>query len=415
MNYDLQDKNTGSLNIFVEFYDFIEAQKLSGTDPSKLWQFKNGISSLEEKSRIFQKNNPERFSKIGLLYLEASLKTFLYVLKRGGLLERPTLSAYFRFIYFMEILLGNTVNGSNELFFTRNFINNFPSLLSFDGSPQTLNMNHNFFKEKISSPVLSETPFYEKLDFFQLENNISTDFKTLDISRLPYKKDGSLVNMYLSDYMVKQYDFNPYTDELIFQKEYFEYVLDLNIIVKNQDAQKMSSSLFKIISSLSSIENVKVEFEHLQLGSILTRLKIKMKNFIAKREVVEFFAVLKEVLINAITNGGVSQADTMKKIAEADKIRNEARLIAKQLEAVPELAIIKKEKLLNLERQALENRKLELENAASKLEMISKITDLAKSGVLEADLLEIDLNGIAYLLSHGEKIKNPDNDLKDMT
>ncbi|MDC6384605.1 hypothetical protein PP180_04480 [Muricauda sp. SK9] len=261
---------------------------------------------------------------------------------------------------------------------------------------------------------MGRNPFYYDVDFKELEISIEYDFNLIDKTLVKYDKESEIINLYMMDFMVHGYMFQN-TDELIYQSECYEYILDLSIDSKQHDAQKISSSLFKIISSISSIENVSLEFEHLEKGSLLTRIRLKMKDFIAKSEVKNFFILLRELLFGALTGGKISATDTLRKTAEIDKLEREQKLIQRQLDDNEDANNKKKDRLLDLERKRLENRSLELKNTAAQLENLKTIVQLAKDGILEADLTKIDLNGINFINSHGNEIIDSEEDINEMT
>ncbi|RIV51630.1 hypothetical protein D2V93_06920 [Flagellimonas taeanensis] len=406
-------QDLGNLDIFKELYDFAESQKFQNTNALTLLKFHEATQHLEEESRSFIENSNIEIAKIAHSYLEMSLHVFLYVLKRGGLLERPMLNAYFRYINFLRLVFNKENCPKNPLFFSRNFTKNFPSLF---GPKVRYNSTYlkRHFDHGIPIDLMGRNPFYYDVDFKELEISIEYDFNLIDKTLVKYDKESEIINLYMMDFMVHGYMFQN-TDELIYQSECYEYILDLSIDSKQHDAQKISSSLFKIISSISSIENVSLEFEHLEKGSLLTRIRLKMKDFIAKSEVKNFFILLRELLFGALTGGKISATDTLRKTAEIDKLEREQKLIQRQLDDNEDANNKKKDRLLDLERKRLENRSLELKNTAAQLENLKTIVQLAKDGILEADLTKIDLNGINFINSHGNEIIDSEEDINEMT
>lgn len=407
-------QDLGNLDIFKELYDFAESQKFQNTNALTLLKFNEATQHLEEESRSFIENSNIEIAKIAHSYLEMSLHVFLYVLKRGGLLERPMLNAYFRYINFLRLVFNKENCPKNPLFFSRNFTKNFPSLF---GPKVRYNSNYlkRHFDHGIPIDLMGRNPFYYDIDFKELEISIEYDFNLIDKTLVKYDKESEIINLYMMDFMVHGYMFQQNTDELIYQSECYEYILDLSIDNKQHDAQKISSSLFKIVSSISSIENVSLEFEHLEKGSLLARLRLKMKDFIAKSEVKNFFILLRELLFGALTGGKMSAIDTLRKTAEIDKLDREQKLIQRQLDENEDANNKKKERLLDLERKRLENRSLELKNTAAQLENLKTIVQLTKDGILEADLTKIDLNGINFINSHGDEIIDSEEDINEMT
>jgi len=414
MEIFIQKQDLGNLDIFKEIYDFIETQRYQNVDALTAIKFKETTEAIEEKSRNFIESSQENIAKIAHNYLETSLNVFLFVLKRGGLLNRPVLNAYFRYLNFLNLVFDAKNSTSNKLFFSRNFTVNFPSLFGPKATYDSYNIE-NHFKYGVPNDLVDSNPFYEEMNFIVLEDSIEYDFNLLDKTDAPYDKEIEIIKLFQKDFLVKQFTFNPNTDSLMFQNDYYEYIIDLNINNHDNDAQKMTSSLFKILSSISGIENVSVEFEHLEMGSILARLRIKMKNFIAKKEVKEFFTLLREFVFGLASNGTISPVDILKKTAETEKIEAERKLIQRKLNEDSSIDLIQKQRLLDIEKIQLENRRLELENTAVELSNIKTIVEFAKDGILEADLIKVDLNGISYILNHGGNIVDSEEDIDEMT
>jgi len=407
-------QDLGNIDIFKELYEFAENQKLQDANGLTIIRFKEVTEALENQSRNFIGESNKNIARITHSYLETSLKVFLFVLKRGGMLHRPVLSAYFRYLSFLGLVLNIETSTNNDLFFARNFTVNFPSLF---GPKAGYNSNYlkNHLNYGVPIELLEKKPFYYEIDFKDLERNIEYEFNLLDKTYSSYDKEMEMINIFHKDFLVQQFVFNPNTDNLIFQNDYYEYIIDISLENHEKDAQMMASALFKILSSISSVENVSTQFEHLELGSILARIRVKMKDFVAKNEVRNFFILLRELLFGVLTNGKTSAVETLKKIAEIDKLDAERKLIRKRLVEENNEDEVMKHRLLEIERKQLENRKLDIQNTAAQLANLKTVVELAKDGILEADLTKVDLNGISFINTHGEKIVDSDEDIDKMT
>ncbi len=408
-------QDLGNVDVFKELYEFAENQKLQDTNTLTILKFNEATQALEVQSNSFIEESKENIAIIAHNYLEATLKVFLYVLQRGGLLDRPILTAYFRYLKFLELIFDKEKSSTNELFFSRNFTINFPSLVGPKARYYDILFVKNHIDHGLPKDLTEKDPFYLNMDFKKLELSIEYDFNLKDRTIVPYDKESEIINFYLKDYMVEQFIFNPNDNELVFQKDYYEYVLDLSVHDLNKDAQKMTSSLYKILSSISSIENVNIEFENLERGSILARLRIKMKDFVAKNEVKNFFILLRELIFGIMTGGKISALETLKKTAEKDKIEMEKKLLQKKIDEESDKTNIEKHRLLDIERKELENRRLEIQNNSDRLSNLKTIVELAKDGILEADLTKIDLNGINFINTHAGEILDSEEDLDKMT
>jgi len=414
MEVFIRKQDLGNIDVFKEIYDFIDSQRDSTVNTLTLLKFKEATEATEEKSRLFIKHSGNKIAEISHNYIETSLSVFLYVLKRGGLLERPILYAYFRYLNFINLVFDVNTSTSNELFFSRNFTVNFPSLIGPKSMYDFYSIK-NYFEKGVPTNLVEGHPFYLKIDFKDLEKSINNDFNLLNKTYLPYHKDIEIIKLFQRDFLVKQFIFDPHTNKLLLQNEYYEYIVDLNIIKKNNDAQAMTSSLYKILTSISGIENVEVEFEHLEMGSIIARLRVKMKNYVAKKEVKEFFILLKELIFSLASNGKISSVETLKKIAEIEKLELEKKLIKRKLDSEPSINLINKQHLLDIEKKQLENQRKGIENTAMKLSNIKTVVELAKDGILESDFIKVDLNGIGYILNHSENIVDSEEDIDKMT
>ena len=63
----------------------------------------------------------------------------------------------------------------------------------------------------------------------------------------------------------------------------------------------------------------------------------------------------------------------------------------------------------------LENEKVEIENVKAKLEIIDKLSDLASKGIIEADMIRIDINDLLYILTEKKEIKEIGPDINEIT
>ena len=115
----------------------------------------------------------------------------------------------------------------------------------------------------------------------------------------------------------------------------------------------MTGILFKILSGISNIDNVKLEFKHLISGSILARVRAYLKDLVAKEETKAVLETTKEAVTKSLTGGLVSHSDTKKKSAETEKIKKEKEQIEKEIDSMPSDIEAKIANALDLEKKLL--------------------------------------------------------------
>lgn len=172
------------------------------------------------------------------------------------------------------------------------------------------------------------------------------------------------------------------------------YSWELNInISSDEDANKIFYFLWTLTEAISKIDGARIIIQNIEKGSIKVKLKLLFKNILAKKEV-------KEVIDKAVRAG---HAVLDKPALEGEKIKSETELIKRQTEAITDPEI-------KFERENLENQKIKAEidraNAETfilKVQGIQKLSDLIRDGIISIDKLQIDINGMAFL------VKNKDN------
>lgn len=121
-------------------------------------------------------------------------------------------------------------------------------------------------------------------------------------------------------------------------------------------------------------------------------LRFVIDDVIVEMEEIKFGSIPKEVVSKSVTAGTVSYRDIEKTNAVIRKINKEIELIDKEMSEYPsdiEATLIN---ALELEKKALENEQLRIQNAKKKLELIDKLSALAAKGVLMSDKIKIDIN-----------------------
>lgn len=416
---NLDSPDLGSKNIFEGFYELIEEHRFNAEKEFELGDFYDHLSTFDLAYQEYNFRNNEISNKIVTKYLSDSLYSFFVIFKFKGFSDRPVFYAFKKFIQFYSLLLERSDNVQSEFFFKKNISKNFPTLYEGDYI--------NFLsKEELNFNLLGTSNFDQyALTISKAEYGISFDFGVpnprmsfLDDLDETQELDGFIKKeffLYVNEFKIIEFHWDNDKEEFIEIDFSYEMTLDIRIDTKDNDAQVLTSILFKILSSISSIDNVKLEFEHILKGSLIVRVRAYIKDLVAKEETKAVLETTKEALIKTATAGQVSHAETKKTNAETGKIKAEQKKIEKELESLPTDLESKIANALELEKKALENENLRIKNAKEKIEIIEKLSALATSGILEADDLKIDINEILYILKSGDSIEATDTDIDKIT
>lgn len=391
----------GESNIFEEFYELIEKHRLNTSKDFNIEDMYIKLSSFDSAYQKFSSSNNQHSNRIVYSYLNHCLYCFLMPFRFNGFSDRPFYWAFIRFIQFSTILLEYSSKINNPHFYYRNISQNFPS---FWKGPYIDILKEN----KFNFNLYSVEQFDEYYPAFRgAERNISNDFGT-------NQKVNKKFKLYITNFEVLELTYKLETDSFEIGNKTYEMELDFHLKNNNNDAQKLLESLYFIITALSNIKNVKLEIEELQVGSLIGKVRLYINDLIAKEETKAVLETAKESVIKTIT-GGVSHSETKKTIQETHKTKKETELLDKELRDKPTDIEAQLSNALNLEKQALENEQLRIQNAKEKLEIIDKLSDLAAKGILEADSVKIDINGILYLLKSDEGLKVASSDINEIT
>lgn len=402
----LETFELGEQNILEEFYDLIEKHR---TDSSKDFQLGDFYDYLTEFDLSYQEFNVNREGDIAVVYIDKYLRQSLYVFlvlfKFRGFSDRPLFYAFKRFIYWFKLVLNNNKELNSEFFFSKNITENFPSL--FKGE------YFEFLKEmKINFNLYKPENFNEHYELFnRAEAFISIDFG------VGYYRRSELKTKFLvfgDEFSVSEFYINNKTEKFKKGEVHYELMLDIELSNDDNDGSKLITALSLILNSISNIENVKVEIEDIRTGSIYARVRVYIKDLVAKEEVKAVLEVSKEVVVKAVTGGQVSVAETRKVIAETKKIKAEQESIERETATKPDEFEAKISKALDLEKKALENEQLKVQVTKEKLEVMDRLSDLAAKGILSVDEIRMDINEILYLLKSGDSIQASEADIDNI-
>lgn len=409
MENNIKIQNFGSKNILEEFYELIEKHRISSNKSFELGNFYVYLSEFDDTYQKFNFENDARTTKAVYSQLAKSLYPFLVIFKFQGITDRPIFYSFKKFIRFYTLVLSQTYEVKNEFFFSKNISENFPSLLEGNFA-NFINMEGFNFNQINPKNYNDYNIIIEKA-----ENEILNDFgpegHRLSKFRKYFKKQ---FQVFSNNFKVLTYSFNSEKFEFEFEDSHYEMIIDLRISVKDNDAQKLSGTLFKILTSLSNVNNNKTTFEYISVGSLHSRIKVWMKDLVASEETKAIIETTKEAVTKGLTAGQVSHSEVKKKSAETNKIKSERKLIDKEFSDKPTDFEAKMSNALDLEKKALENEKLKNEIIKERLEVIEKLSDLSAKGIIEADMVRIDINEVLYLLKEGDKLKETNVNINDL-
>lgn len=409
----------GEQNILEEFYELIEKHRLSTSNDFVLGDFYLILSEFDLAYQEFNINNREISNQIVNKYLTHCLYIYLVIFKIRGFTDRPVFYAFKRFIYYFSVLLSKSYGVDNDSFFQRNVSKNFPSLWK---SRFTYFLSTNPINFNLTNP----TNFVKYYDTYfdainRAEHDIAVDFGVtpyFDFSEEGFsvgEKFKTTFFLYGNEFKVTEMLWDDTNNKFEEVGETYEMSLGFFIDSYDNNAQKLIQTLHLIISGLANIDNVQVEIEDIKQGSLLVKIRLFIKDLLAKEETKAVLETSKEAVAKALTGGQVSHSEVKNKSAETKKLNTEQKLLEKELASKPTDFEAKMAIALNLEKQALENEQLKIKNAKEKLEIINTLSTLVTKGVLEADQIRIDINDILYILKEGQNLQLPDNNIDQIT
>jgi hypothetical protein len=387
----------GEQNILEEFYELVEKHRLSSNE-FQLGDFYDALNNFDLAYQNYNTENNAKSNAIVNKYLVHCLYLFLVIFKFKGFSDRPVFYAFKKFINWFTIVLQNSNGINSDFFFAKNISENFPSLWQGDFI-KFLNQN------LINFNLFNPKQFDSYLDIVEdAEYNISKDFGIKDY----FESLKTQFFVFGNEFKVIELEYISLNNTFKKVQETYEMTIDIEIDMDDNDGAKLIAALNYIMSSLSNIENVKLEIEEIYKGSLKAKIRVFMKDLIAKEETKAVLETSKEAVIKALTAGQVSHVETKKTTAETKKIYTEEKLLENELKSKPSEFESKMANALELEKKALENESLRIQNVRDKLEIISKLSDLATKGILEADDIRIDINEILYILKEKEDLQIPD-------
>jgi hypothetical protein len=160
---------------------------------------------------------------------------------------------------------------------------------------------------------------------------------------------------------------------------------------------------------LDTIPGVDTFVETIGTGSFWVRLKVLIKNVWARDDVKEIVEKTREAVVATKLERPVDEVNKIR--ADTDKLREEAMKISAERQQLPDSEEARAIKELDLRRRMLENEerqveieRKEIENRLLKLQVIERFSQLIGDGLVRADPVEIDVNGLMLLLLKDGKV-----------
>jgi hypothetical protein len=386
----------GEKNIFEEIFELLERHRLKLESNFPLGNFYDIVNDFDIafqrfNSEVKSENNVQIFNDL----LNYTVGNFLIIFKYKGFTDEPIFYSFKRFIAFFSMALSEANFLKNERDIVRNFLENFPSLRTDISKlyEDAENFYIHFYPGQ--EPTGGQSAIFNFEESFPNEIGINKD----------ENEEEKIIKLYSNDFIAKNIIWNEKETSYEVIEEQFYMILEISINTKKQSIEKLLKPLWLIISALEQIENVSLELEDIFKGSLKASIKVWMKDLLAKEETKAVLETAKEVAVKALTAGEVSYADVKKSTQETKKLSLENTKLESELEQSQTVQEVKFERALDIQKKMLENEKLQIENAQAKINIIEQLSGLASKGIIEADMIRIDINDILYLLKEKDEIK----------
>lgn len=400
----------GEKNIFEEIFELLERHRLNLEGNFPLGDFYDVVTNFDTSFQKFNsdegnENNIQIFNDL----LNYTVRNFLTIFKNKGFRDEPIFYAFKRFIAFFSKVLDESNALKSQRDIIRNFLENFPSLKTdisrFDEDAQALYIHY------YGQPMTDEQKAIAKFeDEFPTEIGIvdnDIEFEGLDSKKA--------ITIYSNDFVAKSVVWNEKESRYEVIGEQFYMILEISIDSEKQSVEQLLKPLWLITSALEQIDNVTLELEDIFKGSLKTAIKVWMKDLLAKEETKAVLETAKEAAVKTITAGEVSYTEVKKSRQETKKLTLENTKLETEIKQSPTDQEVKFERALDIQKKMLENEKLQIENAQAKINIIEQLSGLASKGIIEADMIRVDINDILYLLKEKDEIKEIGPDISEIS
>lgn len=178
----------------------------------------------------------------------------------------------------------------------------------------------------------------------------------------------------------------------------FEWTLEMKFNNLNDDysSTQIGYTIWSISAALEQIDGVQIKLEDWGIGSRWARIKLQIRDFLAKEEV-------KEVLDKSKNAIEAKYVDTP--IEEVKKIKAEREKLEKETESLTNATDAERLRQLNIEKLELENKATEIKIMQERINVIRGISELVTDGIIQNDSkIQILVNDMLYLEKDNEGV-----------
>lgn len=444
-NIYLSNTELGEKNVFEEIFSLIEKHRLNYENDFKLDDFYEIVSNFD---KAFQKFNTENKNEDAIIeynrLLESTFVFFIKIFSIKGFNDDPIYHGFKRFISFFNFLLTESNDLQNSKDFARNIYENFPSFnidiidLNLEKYVDLVNDDSDFFSQSLNTfwhknsfIDLFETKFTQEIigidihEFHKskIKNRLKTFLERFKEEKEEFKieaneefiEEEKVFIVYCNNFVAKKISWDDKIKNYSVLNEQYYMFIDIEIDSENISLKDLISPVWLISSSLENIDGVTLDLDDIKKGSLKLRVKVWMKDLLAKEETKAVLETAKELAVSKLSDGNVSYQGIKKSKEEIKNLELENEKLENEVENLPNKQEVLFERALDIQKKMLENEKAEIDNVKSKLEIIDKLSDLASKGIIEADMIRIDINDILYILTEKKEIKEIGPDINNIT
>lgn len=426
LNFNIHNPETK--DYFEKIYTLIERHKLNSNNNINIEELEKSINIFKNHYDEYKSLKNKDFEQVTEIYIDPILLLIAKYYSHPEKNEKEVQSYFINILAFLSSLLMNQNPKVYKAFFDEYSDIYFPKLNQLFLRYYNLLLQKRQGNKDIISQWFSDLEFF---DISSIEIGQLISSKILNIKHpINYNINStiSLKNNYLN-----KINLNTIIDsnKIDSKKLLIPYImiLDLKIEVENNDAIELTYILISILSPLSNVKNVKLEYEDIKTGSLIARINIYIKGFEAKKEVQRIMSTLKEGIVKLSTAGMVSHTGTIKTEEETGKIIAERKKIEYDLENsltkeqrdVSNLLDIKSKELdikmkeLELEKATLENESLKLKNLNDKIDLTEKLASTSIEALNKAKAIQIKINDVVYIEKDNGKNLHDNTQIEDIS
>lgn len=178
----------------------------------------------------------------------------------------------------------------------------------------------------------------------------------------------------------------------------FEWTIEMRFVdfEDNYKSSQIGYTIWSISAALEQIDGVKITLEDCGKGSRWLKLKMEIRDFLAKEEVKQVLDKSKDAIEAKYLDTPIEEAKKIK--AEREKVERETASLINSKDA-------EKLRELEIEKLELENRAAEVRIIQEKLKVIKGISELIADGVLQNDSkIQLIVNDMLFLEKDNEQI-----------